>query len=67
MEKTAKQILNVLPAEKQEVSHIAYGTIVEEIKEVSRSYKEARMAMDVGRIFSRRKISSHTVLLALVV
>ena len=35
MEKTAKQILNVLPAEKQEVSHIAYGTIVEEIKEVS--------------------------------
>ena len=38
MEKTAKQILNVLLAEKQEVSHIACGTIVEEeIKEVSRS------------------------------
>ena len=55
MEKTAKQILNVLPAEKQEVSHIAYGTIVEEIKEVSKSYKEARMAMDVGRIFFEEK------------
>ena len=55
MEKTAKQILNVLPAEKQKVSHIAYGTIVEEIKEVSRSYKEARMAMDVGRIFFEEK------------
>ena len=55
MEKTAKQILNVLPAEKQEVSHIAYGTIVEEIKEVSGSYKEARMAMDVGRIFFEEK------------
>ena len=55
MEKTAKQIINVLPAEKQEVSHIAYGTIVEEIKEVSRSYKEARMAMDVGRIFFEEK------------
>ena len=55
MEKPAKQILNVLPAEKQEVSHIAYGTIVEEIKEVSRSYKEARMAMDVGRIFFEEK------------
>ena len=51
MEKTAKQILNVLPAEKQEVSHIAYGTIVNELKEVSRSYKEARMALDVGKIF----------------
>ena len=30
---------------------IAYGTIVEEIKEVSHSYKEAKMALDVGRIF----------------
>ena len=29
-----------------------FGTIVKEIKEVSRSYKEARMAMDVGKIFS---------------
>jgi len=31
--------------------HIAYGTIVKEIKEVSRSYKEAKMALDVGKIF----------------
>ena len=27
------------------------GTIVKEIKEVSRSYKEAKMALDVGKIF----------------
>ena len=31
--------------------NIAYGTIVSEIKEVSRSYKEAKMALDVGKIF----------------
>lgn len=31
--------------------HIAYGTSVKEIKEVSRSFKEAKMAMDVGKIF----------------
>ncbi len=31
--------------------HIAYGTVVKEIKEVSRSYKEAKMALDVGKIF----------------
>ena len=31
--------------------HVAYGTAVGEIKEVSRSYKEAKMAMDVGKIF----------------
>ena len=55
MEKAAKQMISALPPEKQEVSHIAYGTIVEEIKEVSRSYKEARMAMDVGRIFFEEK------------
>ncbi len=30
---------------------IAYGSIASEIKEVSRSYKEARMAADVGKIF----------------
>ena len=31
--------------------HVAYGSAVSEIKEVSRSYKEARMALDVGKIF----------------
>ena len=31
--------------------HISYGTNVKEIKEVSRSYKEAKMALDVGKIF----------------
>ena len=51
----AIMICVIILAEKQEVSHIAYGTIVEEIKEVSRSYKEARMAMDVGRIFFEEK------------
>ena len=30
---------------------VAYGTVVSEIKEVSRSYKEAKMALDVSRIF----------------
>lgn len=31
--------------------HVSYGTVVGELKEVSRSYKEAKMALDVGRIF----------------
>jgi len=51
MEQTAKIVLDCLGIDKQETAHIAYGTIVEEIKEVSRSYKEARMALDVGKIF----------------
>ena len=32
-------------------ARISYGTIVNEIKEVSKSYKEAKMALDVGKIF----------------
>jgi carbohydrate diacid regulator len=32
-------------------AHVSIGTVVNEIKEVSRSYKEAKMAMDVGKIF----------------
>lgn len=51
MEKTAKVILDMLNTEAMTKVHVAYGTIVHEIKEVSRSYKEAKMALDVGKIF----------------
>ena len=34
---------------------VSYGTIVNELKEVSKSYKEAGMALDVGRIFYAEK------------
>ena len=50
MQKIAESILQAV-REKDELVHIAYGTIVKELKEVSRSYKEARMALDVGKIF----------------
>lgn len=49
--KTAEVILGVFHDYNESEIHIAYGTIVNEIKEVSRSYKEARMALDVGKIF----------------
>jgi carbohydrate diacid regulator len=47
----AASILDAAGKSGEEHTHIAYGTIVRELKEVSRSYKEARMALDVGRIF----------------
>ncbi|MCR5788744.1 MAG: helix-turn-helix domain-containing protein [Lachnospiraceae bacterium] len=47
----AEKIYQVLAKEKDETLHVAYGTIVGELREVSRSYKEAKMALDVGRIF----------------
>lgn len=34
---------------------VAYGTIVQELKDVSKSYKEAKMALDVGKIFYAEK------------
>ena len=34
---------------------VEYGTIVEELKDVSKSYKEAKMALDVGKIFYAEK------------
>lgn len=61
--KTAKVIKDLLAGEGEEQVHIAYGTIVGEIKEVSRSYKEARMALDVGKIFfGERDIVAYSTL-----
>ncbi len=51
LDKTAKAISAFLIKEHMEKVHIAYGTPVNEIKDVSRSYKEAKMALDVGKIF----------------
>ncbi len=51
MNALAETILNALPEDKKSDAVIAYGTIVDEIKDVSRSYKEARMALNVGKIF----------------
>ncbi len=55
LNKTAKVILDMLNTEAMSQVHVAYGTIVNEIKEVSRSYKEAKMALDVGKIFYSTK------------
>ena len=55
IEAIAGKLLAGLKKEGLKNIHIAYGTVVKEIKEVSRSYKEAKMAMDVGRIFYEEK------------
>ena len=55
MQKIAEHILDAVGRGTESKLHIAYGTIVKELKEVSRSYKEARMALDVGKIFFDEK------------
>ena len=51
IEKSAKAFVAHLQKEGLRGVRISYGTVVREIKEVSRSYKEAKMALDVGKIF----------------
>ena len=51
LEKTAQSLYTLLLEEGEEEVLIAYGTIVNDIKEVSKSYKEAKLALDVGKIF----------------
>jgi carbohydrate diacid regulator len=55
VEATAKMLRDMLNAEAMLNVRIAYGTIVNEIRQVSRSYKEAKMALDVGKIFYAEK------------
>ena len=60
--KTAEVILAAFNNDSSDI-HVAYGTVVSEIKEVSRSYKEARMALDVGKIFfEERKVIAYSTL-----
>ena len=51
IDEIAKMLRDMLNAEAMSSVRIAYGTIVDEIKLVSKSYKEAKMALDVGKIF----------------
>ena len=56
LEKMAKELMEILRAESEDDKiHIAYGTVVNDIKEVSKSYKEAKLALDVGKIFFDEK------------
>jgi carbohydrate diacid regulator len=62
LEKTAGTILELLKGEDDDI-RIAYGTVINDIKEVSKSYKEAKLALDVGKIFfDDRKVIAYSTL-----
>ncbi len=52
---TAEMICDMMNTEAMANVRVAFGTIVHDLQQVSRSYKEARMALDVGRIFYTEK------------
>lgn len=53
--RVASTMLDTLNTEAMSRVHISVGTVIDEIKEVSKSYKEAKMALDVGKIFYSEK------------
>ncbi len=55
LSKEADQLVKYLASQNLHGIRVAIGTVVHEIKEVSRSYKEAKMALDVGKIFFEDK------------
>ncbi len=63
LEQVANTIVDMMNMEAMMNVRVAYGTIVGELKEVSKSYKEAKMALDVGKIFyAEKKVSAYNTL-----
>lgn len=55
IEKYAHAISDTLAAEAMSRGRVAIGTVVTDLKYVSASYKEAKMALEVGKIFEADK------------
>lgn len=63
LEKMANRYYELLTKNGEGDVLIAYGTIVNDLKEVSKSYKEAKLALDVGKIFfADRKVIAYSAL-----
>ena len=62
-EMVANTIVDMMNTEIMQNVHVSYGNVVSEMKDVSKSYKEAKMALDVGKIFySEKNIVSYSTL-----
>ena len=52
----ANTICDTLSAEAMEPVCVGIGTVVDDLKHVSRSFKEAKMALEVGKIFDEKAL-----------
>ena len=55
LEKLARSIADTLSSEFYTRVNVGIGTIVNNVKELSRSFKEAQMALEVGKVFDTDK------------
>lgn len=63
MEGLANILIDVMNTELYMNVRVSYGTIVSELKDLSKSYKEAKMGLEVGRIFyQQRKVIAYDAL-----
>ena len=59
----ATTIVDMMNTEAMLNVRVSYGAIVDELKDLSKSYKEAKMALEVGRIFyAEKKVNAYNTL-----
>lgn len=59
----ADTIVDMMNTEAMLNVRVSFGTVVQELKDVSKSYKEAKMALDVGKIFyAERSVAAYSTL-----
>jgi len=59
----AESIVDIVNTEAMLKVRVSFGTRVNELKDVSKSYKEAKLALDVGKIFyAEKKVISYSTL-----
>ncbi|MCI8372416.1 MAG: PucR family transcriptional regulator [Lachnospiraceae bacterium] len=59
----ANMLVDMINVEAMSRVRVSYGNRAEELKEIPRSYQEARLALDVGKIFySNKKIAAYNML-----
>ncbi len=63
VERIATTIVDMMNTEAMISVRVAYGTIVDELKDLSKSYKEAKMALEVGKIFyAEKRVNAYNTL-----
>ncbi len=59
----ATTIVDMMNTEAMLNVRVSYGAIVDELKDLSKSFKEAKMALEVGRIFyAEKKVNAYNTL-----
>ncbi len=63
LDHVANTIVDTASAEAMINVRVSYGTVVKELKDISKSYKEAKTAMEVGKIFyAERPVAAYHTL-----